>query len=99
MKTKLIAQEILIVYTVFKNQPLENNENQSDHTNPQKRLAEVSRQGLLTDIIPNNFPKLPLREINETYTFLELKYGDFNSSFDDHLSINPYIFYQKKSEN
>lgn len=97
MKTKLIAREILIIYssTLF-NTPFDEENEQSIKN---ETLADACRQGLLYEMIPEIWSKLFLKEINETNSFLELKYGNFNKSFDKELSINPYLFFQNKSEN
>ena len=97
MKTKLIAQEILIIHTstLFNTQFNGKAEEVKNH----QILAEACRQGLLFDAVPEICTKLFLKEINETDTFLELKYGVFNNSFENELSINPYLFTQNKSEN
>lgn len=101
MKTKLIAQEILITHTstLFNTQFDERSKGHIEQSKNQEILADACWQGLLYEVVPEICTTLFLREINETDYFLELKYGSFNDLFEKKFSINPYLFFQNKSEN
>ena len=101
MKTKLIAQEILIIHnsTLFNKQLDEVQDAGTDRFTLREKLTNACWLGLLFEVVPEICTNLFLREINETNSFLELKYGDFDNTFEESLSINPYLFYKNKSEN
>ena len=101
MKTKLVAQEILIIHssTLFNTQFDEMSEDHIEQSNNQEILADACRNGLLVELVPEICSELFLEEINETGSFLELRYGLFNNLFEKEFSINPYLFFRNKSEN
>lgn len=101
MKTKLIAQEILINHNskYFNNQF---EKQRGEYINPDSTcelFADACQQGFLFEIIPEICTQLPLKEINATGSFLVLKYGDYINSIEKPRSINPYLFFQNKIEN
>lgn len=101
MKNNLIAQEILIAYksTPFNKQFEKKNRDDSSNFTPKEMIADACWNGILFEIVPEITTHLSLRDINETESFLALNYGAFDYSFDNELSLNPYLFLQSISEN
>ena len=101
MKKKLIAQEILIIHssTLFNRQLDKVKDDNTNQFTLREKLADACWQGLLYEVVPEICTNLYLTEINEANSFLELKYGDFENTFEESLSINPYHLFKNKSEN
>lgn len=102
MKTIIHTQEILIVHHHnWFTRELEEKDKETNRPNytPNEKLAEACWNGLLSELVPEICTHLSLNEINETYSFLELKYGGFASHFDKSFSINPYVVLDSYCEN
>lgn len=101
MKTRLIAQEILIVYssTLFTRMSNDENSDQIHHPASHEIFQNTFRKNLLSEDVFENCTKLFLKEINETNSFLELEYDDFQNKSEQSLSINSYLLFKNKSEN
>lgn len=101
MKSKLIAQEILIVNSSTLFTRIFNDENNDKDNFPASHeiFHNTFKKNFFAEEVIDNCAKLMLKEINETNSFLELKYGDFQTITEKSLSINPYLLFKNKSEN
>lgn len=101
MKKISTNREILLLAgsSFFKRDWCEMNTSKNDKMLSQKeQLIKLCWNGMLKDMIPEicqspiGTKPLPLWEINESGSMLDLRFGDFDEQMVDEWSINPFVY-------
>ncbi|MBS1737121.1 MAG: hypothetical protein JSS98_11040 [Bacteroidetes bacterium] len=97
MENLITNYQILIIHNsqfFSKEFQEKNNENGEQNRPSSEQLTEACWNGLINQALPEIACNLVLAEINEAASFLDLEYGQADSSTEKEFSLNPYMFLQ-----